>query len=43
MPNNKIQDIANEITAYKPYTLFSLMEKSLKKITLHFQKKLNII
>lgn len=31
MPDNKIQDIANEITAYKPYTFFSLVEKILKE------------
>ena len=31
MPDNKIQDIANEITAYKPYTFFSLIEKVLKE------------
>lgn len=31
MPDNKIQDIANEITAYKPYTVVSLIEKALKE------------
>lgn len=31
MPDNKIQDIANEITAYKPYTAVSLIEKALKE------------
>lgn len=31
MPDNKIQDIANEITAYKSYTAVSLIEKALKE------------
>lgn len=40
MPDNKIQDIANEITAYKPYTLFSLMEKSLKENNAPFPEEI---
>lgn len=31
MPDNKIQNIADEITAYKPYTAISLIEKALKE------------
>lgn len=40
MPDNKIQDIANEITAYKPYTLFSLIEKSLKENNAPFPEEI---
>lgn len=40
MLNNKIQDIADEITAYKPYTLFSLMEKSLKENNAPFPEEI---
>lgn len=40
MPNNKIQDIANEITAYKPYTAVSLIEKALKENNAPFPEEI---
>ena len=40
MPDNKIQDIANEITAYKPYTAVSLMEKALKENNAPFPEEI---
>lgn len=40
MPDNKIQDIANEITAYKPYTAVSLIEKALKENNAPFPEKI---
>lgn len=40
MSDNKIQNIADEITAYKPYTLFSLMEKSLKENNAPFPEEI---
>lgn len=41
MPDNKIQDIANEITAYKPYTAVSLIEKALKENNAPFPEGYN--
>ena len=40
MPDNKIQDIANEITAYKPYTAVSLIEKVLKENNAPFPEEI---
>lgn len=40
MPDNKIQDIANEITAYKPYTAVSLIEKALKENNAPFPEEI---
>lgn len=40
MPDNKIQDIANEITAYKPYTAASLIEKALKENNAPFPEEI---
>lgn len=40
MPDNKIQDIANEITAYKPYTAVSLIEKALKENNTPFPEEI---
>nr|DAS57513.1 MAG TPA: hypothetical protein [Caudoviricetes sp.] len=40
MPENKIQDIANEITAYKPYTAVSLIEKALKENNAPFPEEI---
>lgn len=40
MPDNKIQDIANEITGYKPYTFFSLVEKVLKENNAPFPEEI---
>lgn len=40
MPDNKIQDIANEITAYKPYTAISLIEKALKENNAPFPEEI---
>lgn len=40
MPDNKIQDIANEITAYKPYTAVSLIEKALKENNAPFTEEI---
>lgn len=40
MTDNKIQDIANEITAYKPYTAVSLIEKALKENNAPFPEEI---
>lgn len=40
MSDNKIQDIANEITAYKPYTAVSLIEKALKENNAPFPEEI---
>lgn len=40
MSENKIQDIANEITAYKPYTAVSLIEKALKENNAPFPEEI---
>ena len=40
MPENKIQNIANEITAYKPYTAISLIEKALKENNAPFPEEI---
>lgn len=40
MPDNKIQDIANEITAYKPNTAISLIEKALKENNAPFPEEI---
>lgn len=40
MSDNKIQDIANEITAYKPYTTVSLIEKALKENNAPFPEEI---
>ena len=40
MPDNKIQDIANEITAYKSYTAVSLIEKALKENNAPFPEEI---
>lgn len=40
MPENKIQDIANEITAYKSYTAISLIEKVLKENNAPFPEEI---
>lgn len=40
MSDNKIQDIANEITAYKSYTAFSLFEKALKENNAPFPEEI---
>lgn len=40
MPDNKIQDIANEITTYKPYTAVSLIEKALKENNAPFPEEI---
>lgn len=40
MSDNKIQDIANEITAYKPYTAISLIEKALKENNAPFPEEI---
>lgn len=40
MPDNKIQDIANEITAYKPNTAVSLIEKALKENNAPFPEEI---
>ena len=40
MPDNKIQDIANEITAYKYYTAVSLIEKALKENNAPFPEEI---
>ena len=39
MPDNKIQDIANEITAYKPYTIFSLVKTVLEELDAPFPEE----
>ena len=40
MPDNKIQDIANEIISYKPYTAVSLIEKALKENNAPFPEEI---
>ena len=40
MSDNKIQDIANKITAYKPYTAVSLIEKALKENNAPFPEEI---
>lgn len=40
MSDNKIQNIADEITAYKPYTILSLMEKALKESNAPFPEEI---
>ena len=39
MPDNKIQDIANEITAYKPNTTFSLVKAVLEDLNAPFPEE----
>lgn len=39
MPDNKIQDIANEITAYKPNTTFSLIKAALEDLNAPFPEE----
>lgn len=39
MPDNKIQDIANEITAYKPHTTFSLVKTALEELDAPFPEE----
>ena len=39
MPDNKIQDIANEITAYKPYTTLSLVKVALEELDAPFPEE----
>lgn len=39
MPDNKIQDIANEITAYKPHTTLSLVKASLEELDAPFPEE----
>lgn len=40
MSDNKIQNIADEIMAYKPYTILSLMEKALKESNAPFPEEI---
>lgn len=40
MPENKVQEIANEITAYKSYTAISLIEKALKENNAPFPEEI---
>ena len=40
MPENKVQDIADEITSYKPYTAVSLIEKALKENNAPFPEEI---
>lgn len=39
MPDNKIQDIANEITTYKPYTTLSLVKAALENLNAPFPEE----
>lgn len=39
MPDNKIQEIADEITAYKPHTVLSLVKTTLKELNAPFPEK----
>ena len=39
MPDNKIQDIANEIIAYKPHTVLSLVKTILKELNAPFPEE----